>query len=174
MPQIADFRTFVFDTSRVDASGRHLGRRIYWKLYAIENIVRVVVHSVLSAQIGPNWWGVAVDPGIQAQVKGRIADYAQRPWHSTPGRHEIYYVLLSDLNKIMTANSHLFTPHVPHIDQWIARIEQVRLPRNIVGHMNWLSTTDRNRIDVFHADVQQLVGHLATSLTAAGASLAIP
>ena len=59
---------------------------------------------------------------------------------------------------------------VPDIDQWVARIEQVRLPRNIVGHMNWLSMTDRQRIDVFHADVQHLIQHLAS----AGASLIVP
>ena len=170
MPRTADFRNYAFDSGRVDSSGKDVGRRVYWKLYAVENLIRVIVHSVLTAQVGPNWWNVAVDPGIQGQVRSRMAEYAKQPWHSTPGRHEVYYTFLSDLNKIVTANSHLFTPHIPDIDQWIARIEQVRLPRNIVGHMNWLSATDRNRIDVFYADVQHLSGHLGTT----GLTLAVP
>ncbi len=170
MPRTLDFRNYAFDTSRVDASGRNIGRSTYWRLYAIENVVRVIVHSVLNAQIGTNWWSVAVNPGIQGQVSHRMAEYAQYPWHSTPGKHEIYYAFLSDLNKIITANSHLFKPRIPDIDQWIARIEQVRLPRNIVGHMNWPSATDRNRIDVFHADIL----HLVTQLVAGGMSLVIP
>lgn len=170
MARTADFRNYALDVARVDASGKDVGRQVYWRLYAIENLVRVTVHSVLTAQVGPNWWSVAVDPGIQGQVRNRMVEYAKHPWHSTPGKHEIYYTFLSDLNKIIAANSHLFKPQIPDIDQWIARIEQVRLPRNVVGHMNWPSATDRNRIDVFHADIQQLLRHLS----ATGLMLSIP
>jgi hypothetical protein len=170
MPAVGDFRNYALDSSKIDASGKDVGRKVYWKLYAIENLVRIVVHSVLTAQVAPNWWTVAVDPGIRAQVRGRMTEYAKQPWHSTPGKHDIYYTFLSDLNKIITAHSHLFRPVIPDIDQWIARIEQVRLPRNIVGHMNWPSATDRQRIDVFYADIQHLVHHLAN----AGLALSIP
>jgi len=43
----------------------------------------------------------------------------------------------------------------------MARVEQVRLPRNVVAHMNWPSGTDRKRIDVFHDDLQALSSTLA-------------
>jgi hypothetical protein len=99
-----------------------------------------------------------------------MKEYASRPWHSTPGKHDVYYTFLSDLSKIITVNSHLFKPIIPDIDQWIARIEQVRLPRNIVGHMNWPSATDRQRIDVCHADLQQLVQQLVSQ----GVTLNVP
>jgi len=170
MPRTLDFRNYSFATSRIDASGKNVGRRVYWKLYAIENVVRIIVHSILTAQISPNWWTVAVNSGIQGRVCSRMAQYANQPWHTPPGRHEVYYTFLPDLNEIIRANSHLFRPHVRDIDQWIARIEQIRLPRNIVGHMNWPSTIDRNRIDVFHADIT----HLATQLITRGMTLAIP
>jgi hypothetical protein len=170
MPQAADFRNYAYDNIRVDASGKDIGRRVYWKLYAIENVLRVIVHSVLTAEVAPTWWSVAVDPGIKSQVVNRKTEYANQPWHSTPGGHEIYYAFLSDLNKVITANSHLFERHIPDIDQWIARIEQIRLPRNIVGHMNWLSATDRNRIDVFYADIQ----HLTSRIAITGLRLLIP
>lgn len=170
MPAVSDFRTYAFDRARVEAAGRNIGSRVYWKLYAIENLLRVLVHSVLTAQAGANWWIVAVDPKLQQRVADRMKGYASRPWHSTPGKHDVYYTFLSDLSKIITANSHLFKPIIPDIDQWIARIEQVRLPRNIVGHMNWPTTTDRQRIDVCHADLQQLVQHLASQ----GVTLSVP
>lgn len=160
-----DFRTSAFDRARIDTSGKDLGRKVYWKLYAIENLIRVVVHSILTAQIGTDWWSIAVDKTIQAQVRWRISAYNAQPWHSTPGKHEVYYLFLSDLNKIIAPNSHLFAPHIPDIDQWIARIEQIRLPRNIVGHMNWLSKVDRNRIDVLYADIQHLIVGLASNVT---------
>lgn len=159
----ADFRSQVFDAAKIDSCGKDVGRNVYWKLYAVENLLRVVVHSVLTAQYGANWWTVTVHPDTQAQVARFMSQYAKQPWHSTPGQHEIYYTFLSDLNAIITANSHLFRAVIPDIDQWIARIEQARLPRNIVGHMNWPHTTDRQRIDVLYADLQALVKHLGRS-----------
>lgn len=170
MASPADFRGYAFDVGRVNTAGKDVGRKVYWKLYAIENLVRVVVHSVLHAQAGQNWWTTTVDPQMQKQVTSRMADYQKSPWHSTPGKHELYYAYLSDLNKVITANSHLFKPLIPDIDQWIARIEQVRMPRNIVGHMNWLTVTDRKRIDVFYDDIQSLIKGLQNG----GLALSIP
>jgi len=46
----------------------------------------------------------------------------------------------------------------------------MRLPRNVVGHMNWPHVADRQRIAVFHSDFQALVKKLA----AAGLSLLVP
>jgi hypothetical protein len=158
VPKVADFRSVAFDITRVDAAGKDVGRNVYWKLYAIENLVRVVVQSVLSAMLGPNWWNIAVDPAIRKKISERMKDYEKVPWHSTPGKHELYYALLSDLNRLIAANSHIFKQqYIPDIDQWVARIEQVRMPRNVVGHMNWLTATDRKRIDVFYDDIQKLI-----------------
>lgn len=160
MPVAADFRTYTFDRKRVEAAGKSLGKDPYWRLYAAENILRVIVNSVLSAQLGVGWWTTAVDQNVQGSVTRFRERYAARPWHSTPGKHEIYYTFLSDLADIMRANSHVFLPLVPDVDAWIAKVEQVALPRNIVGHMNWLTPTDRKRIEVFQSDVTALAQQL--------------
>ena len=161
----SDFRNaVVFDLSSVRASGRDIGRNVYWKLYAIENVVRVIIHSVLSAQINTNWWATATDPTLQKKALGFRRKYTSRPWHTAPGNHDIYYVDLPDLNEIIRANSQLFLPVIPDIDQWMARIEQIRLPRNVVAHMNWPHATDRKRIDVFFEDLQSLAQSLGNQL----------
>lgn len=163
MPPVTDFRSTAFNAPRIDASGKDIGRRVYWKLYAVENIIRVIINSVMTAQVGANWWTVSVGPKIQQQIKGFRETYAQAPWHGVPGNHDIYYTHLADLGVIMRANSHHFLPLMKNVDQWVARIEEVRLPRNIVGHMNWPTATDRNRINVLYDDVQVLATHLAGS-----------
>lgn len=170
MPQITDFRASPFSVPRVEATGRFVGRGAYWKLYAIENFFRVLIHSVLSAQIGPIWWAAAVDQRTQRDAERFRQSYLRRPWHTSPGSHEIYYTHLSDLNEIIRANSHLFLPLIPDIDQWIARVEQLRLPRNIVGHMNYPSPVDRMRIDVLHSDTRALI----MQLEARGLTLVVP
>src|SRR5690349_15101674 len=162
MPAV-DFRKYDFSVGRINDSGKSVGRRVYWKLFAIENHVRIIVHSVLTAQISSDWWASATDPGLQGQVQARKAEYANQPWHTAPGQHEIYYTFLPDLTKIIAANSHLFLPIIPDIDQWVSRLEQVKVPRNIVGHMNWPSLTDRKRIDVCYNDIRELTLHLVRS-----------
>ena len=170
MATTKDFRQYALAPSHVDAAGKHVGRHIYWKLYAIENIVRVITHSILSVQSGPTWWQSAADAQIKGNVAWKKSDYANMPWHSTPGKHDIYYTTLSELVKIITNHSNLFTPLIPNINQWIVRLEEIRLPRNIVGHMNWLSKNDKNRIDLLHADLLQLIHKLSAS----GTALSIP
>ncbi len=163
MPIVQDFRKFRFDRRRIDRCGKHIGRQIYWKLYVVENLVRSFIHSVLWVQINARWWDVAVDPKIRKRAQDLQQYYSQRPWHTLPGRHAIYYVFLSDLNNIIRANSNLFLPIVSDIDQWITRVEEIRLPRNIVGHMNFPNQADRQRIDAMYSDFVSLVGKIQNS-----------
>jgi hypothetical protein len=170
MGLVKDFRSYAFATKRLEASGKHIGAQVYWKVYCIENFLRVIINSVLTAQIGANWWNTAVDPGLAKQAANRRAQYALQPWHSQPGAHDIYCLFLPNLNEIIRANSNLFLPIIPDIDQWMARIEQIRLPRNIVGHMNWPTATDTKRIDVVFSDLKALAEQLPVS----GLALRVP
>lgn len=156
-----DFRQFAFDIPRIDATAKSVGRSAYWRLYTIENVLRVIVHSVLTAQIGPHWWAIAVAPDLDKQAQRFENRYAANPWHSAQGRHLIYYLYLSDLGQIMREASQYFLPVMPDVDQWVAKIEQVRLPRNVVGHMNFPSANDRKRIEVLDADLRELAGLLS-------------
>lgn len=171
MPAAArDYRAFAFDLVLVDSSAKSVARDPYRKLYAAENILRVVVSSVLIAQLGPDWWAIAASPTLQQETARRRLRHQKRPWHGSPGSHPIYFTLLSELSALMQNNKNLFQPAVPDIDAWISRIDQVLIPRNIVGHMNWPSSTDRNRISVFHDDLKALAKHLQT----VGVGLVIP
>ena len=170
MTIVADFRESAFAPPRLDQCAKFVGRTAYWKLYAIENIFRVVVHTVLSAQLGRGWWDLAVNPTIRSLAERRRQNYAQKPWYSSPGPHDIYYTLLAELNEIIRANSDLFRPVVPDVDQWIVGLESLRLPRNVVGHMNYPGRNDQKRIDVFYEDCKKLVAQIAAS----GLPLVIP
>ncbi len=165
MPVVRDFRNYSFKPARIDRCGRNIGSRVYWKLYAIENTIRVVIHSVLSVQspFGPNWWGGAVDQRIQAKAQKFRGSYAAKPKNALPGIHDIHLVFLSDLTEIIRANSNLFTPVVPTTDQWIATLEGIRVPRNLVGHMNFPNAFDRTTIDNAYQQLPSLLSHLAAN-----------
>jgi hypothetical protein len=170
MPPVPDFRTLTFDLGKVDASGMAAGRSVYRKLYAIENVLRVVVHSILTVQIGSNWWVFAANSNLQRKVLSVRANYAASPGRAPASRHDLYYTFFPDLNEIMRANSHLFLPVVPDIDIWIARIERLRIPRNLVGHMNWPSAPDRQLIQMTYSELKSLL----RDVSQAGVAMLIP
>src|SRR3989338_3167731 len=147
MPVAGDFRNKkTFAVKYVRASGTDVGRSAYPRLFLIENVLRIIIHSVLYAQLGPNWWNIAVDQRIRDQVERFKQDYLLRPWHTKPGPHDIYYTHLRHLSEIIRSNKNQFDPVIQDADQWIVEIERLRLPRNIVGHMNYPGTSDRQRI----------------------------
>jgi hypothetical protein len=176
MPQ--DYRTLPFHVTRVGDSGRYIGRAIYWKLYAIENLVRVIVNSVLGDEFGySEWWdnaARAVVIGGRKTLGQRVAeiraDYARHAISSNPGTHDIYYVLLPDLTKIIASNSDFFRDRKIEIDEWIVRLEDIRLRRNMIGHMNWLDDPDKNEIDRTYTDLKKLLKRIELS----GLPIAIP
>lgn len=160
MPLVRDYRKFSFQARRIDRCGKNVGGKLYWKLYALENTVRVVINSVLSIQVGQQWWTTAVAPSVVAKAQKRRTRYAAKPQHSNPGAHDIYLIDLFDLTEILRVNSHLFLPIIPETNQWLATLELIRLPRNLVGHMNFPNAFDRNAIDNAHKQLPNLVSRL--------------
>lgn len=143
----ADFRLHKFDASRVTTSGRYLGHRSYWKLYVLENIIRVLVNSILTVELGQNWWERAVDGDIRKDVDRLRKQYSGQAWRSNPGKHGIYFVSLGALNEIIRVNAHFIRNVVPEIDDWLVRIEDLRIPRNTLAHMNYPVALDLDLID---------------------------
>lgn len=170
MPLIRDFRRFPFNPNRIDKCGRYVGSKLYWKLYAVENTVRIVINSVLTDQIGANWWNVAVDPDVVKRVARFRAHYSARPRNASPGADDIYLLFLTDLTEILRANSHLFLPIVVDTNSWITDLESMRVPRNLVGHMNFPNAFDKSAIDTTYSRLPSLV----SQLTAQGVPIRIP
>jgi hypothetical protein len=144
-----------------------MGRSIYWKLYFVENALRVVIHTILSIQVTPipapyqNWWEFLYD----GTTMMRNADQARRrylgsPSHTYPGRHGIYYVYLHDLGNIMQANAGYFSPIIPDVNNWVFKIAQVGLSRNCIGHMNLLNAHDRRQINILYSECKALIRRL--------------
>ena len=163
MSTIADYRTLPFQTRNVSSSGKLVAQSAYWRLYTIENLFRIIIHSVLSVQIQPNWWPLVISPPKDRKVQAIKQDYTNRPGSTLPGNHDIYYLFLSDLTKVLTDHSNSFAVFVPDINQWIINLEHIRLPRNIVGHMNWPSALDRQRINTTYQESKSLLRQLSSS-----------
>lgn len=170
MPTIVDYRTLPFATKNISSSGKLVAQSSYWRLYTIENLFRVTIHSVLSVQIQPNWWPLVISPQKNQKIQDIKSDYINQPGNTLPGNHDIYYLFLTDLTKIITNHSNFFVAFIPDVAQWIIKLERIRLPRNIVGHMNWPSALDRQKINKTYQESKTLLRRLSRS----GLSILIP
>jgi hypothetical protein len=129
-----------------------------------------VVNSVLTLQVGNTWWGLAVDPKIIARAARFRSHYAVKPSNANPGLEDIHLIFLSDLTEILRANSHQFRPLIPDTDKWIATLEAIRVPRNLVGHMNFPNAFDKAAIDSASSQLPSLLGQL----TGKGVTILVP
>ena len=161
--RVSDFRRHNYKQARIRSAGKYVGNDVFWQLYEIENSFRIIAHSILLSQIGTNWWDIAVDARVRGDVERAQKKYANKPWLSTQNVHNIYFVLLSDLTEIFRANSHLFLSTIPDIDDWIARLESVRPPRNLVAHMNFPLAYARKRIATTHRETYELLDSLSSN-----------
>jgi hypothetical protein len=121
------------------------------------------MHSVLIIQAPPPWWENAVDKKVKERVAGVKKTYTMKRIYTSPGKHDVYYAFLPDLNKIILANSNLFRHSIPDIDAWIPKLEDIVVPRNLVGHMNYPNIADRKRIDNLYSELSNLMERLEKS-----------
>lgn len=157
-----DFRYLSeFREQSVAQSGRIVGSRSYWKLYAIENIWRVIICSVLSVEHPTkDWWNEIFGERKLRLIAKWKEDEKNLGWRSTRGDHVIYYLNLDDLKTIIDAVGGLFIPLINDIEDWGEELRDVAPPRNVVAHMNFPTSDDKRRVDDLYAKTISLVREL--------------
>ncbi len=160
MPQIRDFREVSFSQQNVEMCGKFLSRQTYWKLYIIENTLRIIINSVLTVQYhekGGEWWSDLAGGEAKKNAERNIKRYltTEAKFFSVPGNHPIYFVDIKDFSSIIRENSNLFIDVLGEksYNKILVEIENIIIPRNIVAHMNFPTKTDRHRIDTFAQDI---------------------
>jgi hypothetical protein len=140
-----DYRAFPYNERTLLSYGNILGRQYYWKIYASENILRLIIHSILSVQINGEWWKGAVDPDIIKEATKVRNKYNNMYANKIP-KHDIYCIYLPMLERILADNYPKFEYYLPQIDELIISLNSVIIPRNLLGHMNTLDNIDRGKI----------------------------
>jgi len=157
---MTDYRTLAFSERTVTSYGKVLGKNYYGKIYASENLIRVVIHSVPCVQVDSNWWARVVDGDIRKEAERIRNDYLSKSPPRIPGSHDIYCTYLSGIERILFKNRGFFEPLIPEIDDIIIGLNRVRLPRNLTGHMNILNSNDRKAITDFYQLCRMVIARL--------------
>jgi hypothetical protein len=143
---MTDYRNYSFDKRTLLSYGKVLGRHYYWKIYSSENLLRLIIHSVLSVQINDEWWNSAVDPDIVTEAIRVRNKYLKNGYTNKIPKHDIYCIYLPMLERILSDNHDKFLYLLPQIYELIETLNSVIIPRNLLGHMNTLDNIDRGEI----------------------------
>jgi hypothetical protein len=144
MATIADFRNRNFNLILIDKCGKYLGKEAYCLLYSIENIFRIIIHSVLTIQINKdNWWFSVADKDMMAEANKNKQKYVAEFPDIKIGMHEIYHVNLSHLKSILEKQSFAFLPILKEKKQLLSEcinlLKIIISPRNKIAHMNFIT-----------------------------------
>jgi hypothetical protein len=159
-----DFRIGNFNARVIIKCGKYVGEKAYWKLFSIENNLRVIIHSVLSVQARPDWWDEHVDESIRKTAIRFERQYDLVRSQTKPGKHGIYYIGLRDLGEIFRANRNLFDPLMPDLEEWLLKIEIIRMPRNLVAHSNNPKHVDYQKIDQVYRASKTLLKNISQKI----------
>ncbi len=146
-----DYRNFTYSLNRIRTTGLRTGKYSFPKLYFIENALRVIVNTVLSNEIHPNWWDSILSSGFKNKAQKEENNHVQylsvrRPrFYSS--NHSIHFIYLSQLITIAGQNSHLFVRLFSDFDKYITDLELFRQARNYTCHMNYPAYEARKIVD---------------------------
>jgi hypothetical protein len=159
MFSVVDFKNQSrFSLEDLIDTGFYLGGNIYRKFYVIENLYRIIIHSILSVQVpsGSDWWLINAPDKIQTKAKERKINYSKAGIR-LPGKHLIYYTYLRELNEITRGNSGAFAPIISNIDEIVFKINNINEPRNMVAHMNFPGEKDKQLVDDTYEEFRVLI-----------------
>ena len=126
-----------------DISTAYKMAELYIILHCYENSVRRFIESVLSKELGDDWWEEVASGKMKALVKGRQEKEQKERWLSPRGKTSpLYYLEWGDLVKLIRKEQGVFLPHIGSLRFVENRFEELESLRNIVAHNGVLPSED--------------------------------
>lgn len=149
-----DFRNKSYSINNLITSGKYSGNRFYYKLFVIENMIRIFIHTILEND-NPTvleWW----DELVPNRLK--------KTWHSMSSHHGIYHIFLNDLNSLIIENRPLIEPYVDNLDDLILEIELFNDVRRKIAHTKFLNTNDIKKLDELYIKSKKIIDEISKKL----------
>ncbi len=129
----------------------------YPYFYILENSIRNLILIVMKKNYGVNWWKDEIEKNrnfnaVCKKVKTRKEAEDECRWHGKRKAHEIFYVDIDDLRKIVKdywpASKANFKALLKRISWFDNMLETINMSRRIIAHNNPLSERDFNRVKI--------------------------
>lgn len=132
--------------------------RLYALLYCFENSVRELIKERLQEKYGLDWWTKGVPTTVQKHAESRQKDAEANSWLDAPSRELLSFTEFGHLADIIVNQWALFSDLVPS-QHWLKqRMEELEKSRNFIAHNRLLLPGEFQRIEMYVADWNRMVG----------------
>jgi hypothetical protein len=145
-----------FDVSMRNAA--LLMSRLYALIYCFENSVRDLIADRLSDKHGVNWWDQRVPQKVRDMAKSKQDRARKESWLEGQKKDLLGFVDFGDLCTIIVNNWADFTDLVPS-QHWLKqRMDELEMSRHFIAHNRLLLPAEFQRIYMYIADWNRMVG----------------
>lgn len=132
--------------------------RLYVLIYCFENSVR----SLLSARLRENhvsdWWESQVSTKIQEFAESRMVEAQKNSWLEGQKQESLGFIEFGHLSDIIISNWEDFSDLIPS-QHWLKqRFDELEKARNFIAHNRYLLPSEFQRVEMYVADWNRLVG----------------
>ena len=131
--------------------------RLYALLYCFENEVRGLIRETLEEKEGPEWWDNLPNK-VKQSAESRRATALKDSWLEGQKKDPLGFVDFGMLAAIMTEKWECFSPIIPS-QHWLKqRMDELEKARNFIAHNRMLLPSEFQRIYMYIADWNKVVG----------------
>ena len=123
----------------------------YPYFYILENSIRNLIITVMTKKYGENWWQNEIKnnytfKNLCQKVDVRKKDEDEFKWHGKRNAHEIFYVDVEDLKKIVIDYWDYYRNILKNRPWFETALNIINMSRRVIAHNNPLSERDFERI----------------------------
>ncbi len=132
--------------------------RLYALVYCFENSVRSLITERLKEHYGINWYEDKVPKKIKDFAQARQEDAQKNSWLEGQKKDPLGFVQFGHLADVIIANWDDFSDLMP-TQHWLKqRLDELERARNFIAHNRILLQGEFQRIEMYVADWNRMVG----------------
>lgn len=131
--------------------------RLYSVLHCFENEIRSLIRQTLEENDGPDWQD-QLPPKVKKNAESRQKTAVSDSWLEGDKTDILGFVDFGDLSTIIIENWNCFEVLVPS-QHWLKqRMDELEKARNFIAHNRMLLPSEFNRIYMYIADWNRIIG----------------
>lgn len=132
--------------------------RLYALLFCFENSIRDLITERLEERHGASWWDNKVTTKVKDFAKARQEAALKDSWLEGEKKSVMTFIEFGHLGDIITNNWPDFDDLIPS-QHWLKqRLDELEKTRNFIAHHRLLSLSEFDRIEMYVADWNRVVG----------------
>ena len=132
--------------------------RLYALMYCFENSVRSLISERLTEHHGSSWWTDSVPNKVRETAEARQSEALSTSWLEGQKSDLLGFVDFGSLADLIANNWEDFSDLIPTQHWMKQRFDELEKARNFIAHNRFLQPGEFQRIEMYIADWNRMVG----------------